>query len=78
MSTLKKLFPFSFGLSGDVIKLIISIIIYLVIGAVGGVIIGFLSGLAVIGWLFAIIGSLLGIYTLVGIVLAVLNFLKIV
>ena len=77
MSFLKKYFPFSFGIS-EVAKLVISIIIYVVIGIIGGAIIGFLSGIAVIGWLFAIIGSLLEVYVVVGIVLAVLDFLKII
>lgn len=78
MSSLKKLFPFSFGLTGDVVKLIISIIIYVVIGVIGGLLIGLLAGVAHIGFLFVILGTLLDLYTLIGIILAILNFFKIV
>ena len=77
MAILKKYFPFSFGIN-EIAKLIINIIIYIVVGIIGGVIIGFLAGLPVIGWLFAIIGGLIDLYVVVGIVLAVLDFLKII
>ena len=78
MALLKSLFPFSFGCTGNVVKLIISILIYIVIGVIGGIIIGFLAGIAYVGWLFAIIGGLLDLYCVIGIILAILNFLKII
>ncbi len=76
METLKKFFPHAFK-ANEVKDLVISIIIYLVIGFVGGLIIGLLSGIPFIGWLFSIVGGLLDLYTLVGIILAVLVFAKV-
>ena len=76
MDTLKKFFPHAFK-AVDVKSLVISIIIYLVIGIVGGLILGLLSAIPLIGWLFSIVGALLDLYTLVGIVLAVLVFAKV-
>ena len=76
MDTLKKFFPHAFK-ANDVKALVIAIIIYIVIGFVGGLIIGLLSGIPLIGWLFSIVGALLDIYTLVGIILAILVFVKV-
>ena len=79
MDQLKPFFPFSFrAQKGDVVSLIISIVIYLVIGAVGSLLIGLLSGIPVINIIGGLVGALLDIYGLVGIVLAVLSFLEIV
>lgn len=77
MDLLKKLFPVSFKFADSVANLIIGILIYLVGGAIAGAVIGFLSGIAVIGFVFALVGSLLGIYCLAGIVIEVLVFLDI-
>lgn len=65
--------PWSFK-ANDVKSLIVSIIIYIVIGIVGGLIISLLSWLPLVGWLIGIIGGLLDLYTLVGIILAILVF----
>ena len=77
MDILKKLFPVSFRFSDSVANLVIGILIYLVGGAIAGSVIGFLSGIAVIGIVFALVGSVLGIYCLAGIVIEVLVFLDI-
>lgn len=76
MDTLKKFFPHAFK-AVDVKALVIAIIIYIVIGFVGGLIIGLLSAIPFIGWLFSIVGALLDLYTLIGIVLAILVFAKV-
>ena len=74
MDKVKQFFPISVK-GTDVKSLIVAIIIYLVVGFVGGLIIGLLGAIPLVGWLFSIIGWLLDIYCLVGIVLAVLYFL---
>ena len=76
MDQLKKFFPWSFK-ALDVKALVIAIIIYIVIGFIGGLIIGLLSAIPLIGWLFSIVGALLEIYTLAGIILAILVFAKV-
>lgn len=76
MDFLKKFWPFSFR-AKDVSNLIISLLIYIVIDVVCGVVIGLLAKLPLIGWLFALAGSLVGLYAFVGIVVTVLVFLKV-
>lgn len=73
MDILKKWFPWSFR-ANDVKSLIISILIYIVIGIVGGLIISLLIWVPLVGWLLGLVGGLLDLYTLVGIILAILEF----
>jgi len=77
MDLLKKLFPVSFKYADTVANLIIGILIYVVGGAVAGAVIGFLSAIPVIGFVFSLVGSLLGIYCFAGIVIEVLLFAKV-
>lgn len=76
MDFLKTLWPTPFKIkTKDVGSLIVQLIIFLLICTVVGWLIGILAGVAVIGVLFALIGSLLELYSIVGIVLCVLKFL---
>ena len=75
MDMLKKLFPFSFKAT-DMGGMIINIIIYLVVGLVGGWVLGLIGLIPLIGLLADLIGKLLGLYCLIGIVLAVLDHFK--
>lgn len=77
MDMLKKFFPFSFKSQG-LVNFIITLIVYLVIEAVLGWAIAVLAKIPVVGIICGLLGSLLGIYVLIGVVLAILNFLKIV
>lgn len=70
MDMLKKFFPYSFG-AAEVKDLVIKIIVYLVAGAVIGWVVGLIP---LVGGL---IGSLVGLYGTVGIVLLVLDYLKV-
>ena len=74
MALIKGLFPFSFQ-SGTLKELLITILIYIILDAVCGLIVGLLGKIPLIGFLFAIVGWVLGMYFLVGIVLAILHFL---
>ena len=76
MDLLKKFFPYSFR-ANDVSSLIITILVYIVADVICGFAIGLLSGIPLIGILIGLVGSLLGIYFFAGIIIAVLNFLKI-
>ncbi len=86
MELLKKLFPFSFKKSEDVANLVISIIIYAVIGLVAGAIIGVSPMLvnwipvvgAILGWVLGIIGSIVDLYIVAGIVLKILVYTKVI
>ncbi|MBR6796617.1 MAG: hypothetical protein IKM53_04620 [Clostridia bacterium] len=77
MDILKKIFPFSFK-AKELVPFIITIVIYLVIDLVCGFAIGLLSHIPVVNILTGILGTLLGLYGLIGIVLSILVFLKVV
>ena len=70
MDMLKKFFPYSFG-AKDVAGLVIKIVVYIVASAV----LGFVVGL--IPFVGGLVGSLIGLYSTVGLVLAILDYLKI-
>lgn len=79
MDFLKKLWPTPFKIEkGNVGSLIVQLIIFIVICAVVGWLIGILAALPIIGIVFSLVGSLMEIYGLVGIVLSVLKFIGIV
>ena len=77
MDILKKFWPFSFR-AKDVSNLIISLLIYIAIDVVCGLVIGLLAKLPLVGWLFGIVGGLIGLYAFVGIIVTVLVFLKVI
>lgn len=62
--------------SGDIQSLVIAIVIYVVIAAVLGVLLGFLSAIPVLGIIFSIVSTLVWIYEVVGIVLAIMTYIK--
>ncbi len=77
MDMLKRIFPFSFLEKKDVVTLVVYILLHLAVGVVAGVLIGLLSHLPLVGWLIALVGSLVDLYVLVGIVLSVLDFMNV-
>lgn len=79
MDFLKTLWPTPFKIKEkDLISLIVQLIIFLVVCAVVGWLIAILSKIAIIGVVFWIIGSLMELYSIVGIVLCILKFLGMV
>ena len=79
MDMLKTLWPTPFNIERkNLSSFLIQLIIFIVVCAVVGVLIGVLSAIPIIGIIFWIVGSLLEIYSLVGIVLCVLVFLDVV
>ena len=81
METLKNLFPYSFKAKKDVAALIINIIVYLVVGFIAGALIGFVapifSGIAILAWAIRVICGLIDLYAFIGIVLSILDYLKV-
>ena len=81
MDMLKKIFPFAFKDTKTNNGLIMSIIYHVVAAFVVGIlcslvgwVVSFIPFLgALIGWILGIIGSCVGLYALIGIVLACLN-----
>jgi hypothetical protein len=78
MDILKKVFPFAFNAKkNDVASLVIAILIFLVIGIVGGFVIGLCAHIPVVNILCGIAGGLLDLYAVGGIVLSVLSFCEV-
>ena len=76
MDTLKKLWPTPFKIKEkEIASFLIQLIIFLVICAVAGAVIGLLAKIPLLGIIFSIIGALVEVYGLVGIVLCVLKFI---
>ena len=70
MDFLKKFFPYSFG-AADVKALVIKILVYVVVGYLAG----FVAGL--IPFVGGLLGTVIGLYTTAGWILAILDYLKV-
>ncbi len=77
MDFLKKYLPHAFK-AKQTNDFIVSLIIYAAIAIVGGAIIGLLAKLPIIGLIFSIVGAIVDLYALVGIVLSILVFVKVI
>ena len=71
MATLKKLVPLSFKAKNGIGGLIVNILIHVLADAVAGLIIAILP-------ILGILGGLIGLYFTVGLVLSILDYLKII
>lgn len=79
MDLLKTLWPTPFKVKEkDIASLIIQLVIFIVVCALVGILIGILSAFPIIGIVFWIVGSLMELYSIVGIVLCILKFLAVV
>lgn len=76
LSTLSNFFPLSFGAT-DVKSLIIKIAIYLIAGAVIGIVLGILGKIPLVKIVTGIVGGLIELYIFAGIVIAILDYCKI-
>ncbi len=72
-----RLFPLSFNLKNGS-SLLKSVIIYVVVSVVSGWIGSLLGGIALIGWIVGIAAWLIQIYCVIGLVLAVLSYFRII
>ena len=76
MNLIKSLWPTPFKIKkGNLFSFLFQLVVFLVLAAVAGLVIGFLSKVPVVGVVFTILGSLMGLYTLIGIILCILKFL---
>ena len=71
MDILKKLFPLSFKAKKGIGGLLVNILIHLVADLVAGLIIGLIP-------ILGLLGGLIGLYFTVGIVLSILDYLKVI
>ena len=77
MDTVKKFFPHAFKAT-ELKAFIIALVIYVLIDVVCGFVIGLLARLPLIGIIFSLLGTVIGLYALIGIILSVLVFVKVV
>ena len=79
MDLIKKLFPIS-NRATDVLGLVISIIIYLILPTLLGILSSCVScaGISLLNWLLGVILSVIGLYCTVGIVVSILIFCKVI
>ena len=79
MDFIKSLWPTPFKIERkNPVSFVIQLIIFLVICAVVGVLIGVLSSIPIVGVIFWIVGSLMEIYSIVGVILCILVFLDVI
>lgn len=77
MEMLKKFFPNAFGAT-ETKAFIIALVIYVVIDVVCGAVIGLLARIPLVGIIFSLVGTVVGLYALVGIILSILVFVKVI
>ena len=77
LNALKPYFPHAFK-ANSVKALIIGLLVYAVIAFVVGLVAFLLGWIPVVGWLLGIISKLVDIYAVVGVILAILVYLKVV
>ena len=78
MDSLKKYFPLAFKQKKDTKELLINVLLHVGADILAGLIIGLLSGLPLLGWLFSLVGSLVGIYFTVSVILSLLDYFKVI
>ncbi len=76
MDMVKKFFPNAFK-AKELSSFIVALVIYVLIDVVCGFVIGLLAKIPVLGIVFSLLGSIVGLYALVGIVLSILVFVKV-
>lgn len=80
MSTLKKIFPYSFG-ADSIASLVIKTIVYICLPAILGIVTTIIGIIPIIGtiiaWILGILSSVVGLYATVGIVILFLDYFKV-
>ncbi len=78
MKTLKKLFPYSFEKKKSLVALLINVLVYLIIGAIASALIFLLSAIPIVNLVTGILGGLVDLYVIIGIILSILHYAKVI
>lgn len=86
MDTLKKIFPMSWKFTADVSNFVVGIIIYIVLCVPVGIVLGLAKMIVewiplvgnVLVWALGVIGGLVGLYAIIGLVLLILVYCKVI
>ena len=78
MNLIKTIWPTPFKITPkDLKSFLVQLIIFVIVVIVVSILIGILSKLPLIGWIFSIAGGLIDLYATVGIILCILKFLDV-
>ena len=77
MNMVKSLFPQAMQ-ARDVKGLVITILVYAIVAFVAGLIFGLLDNIPLLGFVFGLVGWVIGVYCAVGIIVSLLVFLNVV
>ncbi len=77
MDMLKKFFPNAFKAT-ELKSFVMALVVYVLVDIVCGFVIGLLAKIPLLGIIFSILGSVVGLYALIGIILSILVFVKVV
>ena len=77
MELIKKIFPLSFTEKNTIGALIINILIQIIVCAIAGVVIAICATIPVVGIVIGFVGGFIGLYELIGIVLSILDYAKV-
>lgn len=86
MDALKKFFPYAFKKMDKVGDLVIGILIYFVVSVIAGLVVTLATALVswipvvggLVGWILGLASGLVGLYCLIGIVLKILVYTKVI
>lgn len=86
MDTLKKIFPMSWKFTADVSNFVVGIIIYIVLCVPVGIVLGLAKMIVewiplvgnILVWALGVIGGLVGLYAIIGLVLLILVYCKVI
>ena len=86
MDVLKKIFPLSWKMVNSVGSFVAGIIIYILLTAIfslaatlAGILVGWIPVIGkILIWALSVIGSVLGVYSLVGLILLILVYCKVI
>lgn len=86
MDTLKKIFPMSWKFTADVSNFVVGIIIYIVLCVPVGIVLGLAKMIVewiplvgnILVWALGVIGVLVGLYAIIGLVLLILVYCKVI
>ena len=78
MDLLKKIWPTPFKIvPKDLKSFLVQLIIFIIVIVIASLLIGLLSKIPILGFIFKILGGLIDIYATVGVILCILKFLDV-
>ena len=77
MEVLRKLYPYSFQCKGELKKLVLTVVAYVVINAIIGLVLSVLGAVPILGLIFDVLGWFIGLYFIVAVITAIMSYFNI-